>query len=201
MLRTEERNNVRNYYISVVCQKSGHSRWMSLLWICCLDLVLTEAAPQFTRKDSVQKHLASKKHNLGTQDHACLLCSRCFARNDHVTQHLRQFHRVGNGMSTANPVYCFHQECHGVENLQEAGYNLVLASNAELHKHIRRIHKHTPFECPVDSCDRKGPKGWFRKNDRVLHQRKHHPDMVEVELTSMNAAIDATMPGYLAGLV
>lgn len=78
---------------------------------------------------------------------------------------------------------------------------MMFISNAELHKHIRRIHKQTPFECPVDGCDRKGPKGWFRRNDRVLHQRKYHADIDAAQLAGVNEAIDAMIPDYLARLV
>ena len=100
-------------------------------------------------------------------------------------------------METVN---CDHAQCSGTD---DDGNTVIIGfdSKAELHKHIRKNHKETPFICAGNGCDRKGAKGWFRKHDRTVHQRKEHAFIMAPELDAMNDQADAAMPEYLETLV
>jgi hypothetical protein len=47
-------------------------------------------------------------------------------------------------------------------------------------------------------CNKTGANGWFRKQDRAVHQRKEHAGMDKTLLVSMNEDVDGRMPEYLA---
>lgn len=134
----------------------------------------------------------------------CPHCPRTFHRKDHVTQHLRQYHRVSNDTNERLVVLCMHQE-HTLPSLDLVSLHGSLtprcgqafASNAELQKHIRKVHKETPFQCPVYGCSRVGADGCVSKHARATHQRKEHAGMDEVSLEAMNHEVDVLMPEYL----
>lgn len=157
----------------------------------------------FTRKDSAQRHVRSKhKNGQASQIYGCSLCRKSFTRKDHRRQHLRQFHRVEDSTASASieVVYCYHEACHSSTPalINAAQFRQGFATNAELYKHIRKVHRDTPFQCSVYACNNVGPNGWFRRSDRAAHQRKEHAGMDEGFLDVMNSELDGRMPEYLA---
>lgn len=143
----------------------------------------------FTRKDSIARHLQSRKHfsSFNQVSFECKICAKTFSREDHVTQHERRYHGVGDEIERPNNVGCMHDQCVG----------RLFRSYAELHKHIRSTHKETPFQCPVHGCERVGSNGWFRAHDRMVHQRRHHAGITQEDLGPMNGLMDLAIPAYL----
>lgn len=127
----------------------------------------------FTRADSLKRH--NLKHTGALRNFPCPHCVRyqdqgAFVRKDKLDQHMRQYHRIGCEKSESNPVYCYHEDCHNAIQHPNQGFS----SNAELHKHMRKMHQWTPFQCPVEGCDRVNAKGWFRANDCRSHLLEVH---------------------------
>lgn len=154
----------------------------------------------FTRKDTVERHLLTRKHHTAATTtaaqggHECALCGNNYIRKDHLLQHLRQFHRMKTKCSTAKveAVFCLHDACL-------LSVNNTFISTKDLYSHIRKLHGETPFQCPVLGCSKVGAQGWFRSSDRAVHQRKAHPEMEHTFLDVLNETIDAIKPAYLAG--
>lgn len=149
----------------------------------------------FSRLDSLRRH--ELMHTGSEIRHPCPWCEKyqkegAFLRKDKLNQHLRQFHRIGCDGNRAQEIFCRHEDCQcdGPEPTPLARFS----SNAELHRHVRRVHKTTPFQCPVQDCSRVGGKVWFRAHDRDLHQRKEHGKLSAASLVRMNTDIDARRP-------
>jgi hypothetical protein len=109
---------------------------------------------------------------------------------------MRQFHRILDQKSNQEVLYCQHHDCglHDAGSFTEKG--TLFNSATELQKHFRRVHNQVPFQCPVTGCDRTGSKGWFRSNDRAVHQRKVHFDLTDEVLQKMNKDADANKQAY-----
>ncbi|KAK8087168.1 hypothetical protein PG994_002142 [Apiospora phragmitis] len=53
------------------------------------------------------------------------------------------------------------------------------ANQSSFTKHLKDIHKQTPFPCNVEDCDRVGDKGYVREKDLMKHRSAKHPDAPE----------------------
>lgn len=115
-----------------------------------------------------------------------------FKRKDHLTQHLRGYHHIGEDEVSRNTGRsCTHPDCHSYRGIVcSDGYSFwrigqgyssgpeehAFAKASEWMKHMRSEHNESLFPCPVPGCDRVGGKGWFRERDMVKHVAKVHPD-------------------------
>ena len=88
-------------------------------------------------------------------------------------------------------IICLHDTClvHS---------DKTFSTKAEFHRHVRKDHKDTPFQCPMLGCTKFGADGWFRRQDRVIHQRKAHPFFGDDQLSVLNDSKDMEIPAYLA---
>jgi len=134
---------------------------------------------RFTRLDDLRRH--QRKHTPYAHRFHCIHCpteSKSFSRKDHLTQHLRNFHRIGllSDTSTARPS-CPHSFCPQFRDADDAQTEAMpFRTSKEYNDHMRKVHSETPFPCPEIGCHRLGANGYFREMDLVKHRRKKHPN-------------------------
>lgn len=133
---------------------------------------------RFSRSDVLARHVKSKE--VGQPQYPCHFCNRhqgetAFRRRDHLTQHLVQYHKHDPASNIQAPPSgfasvptCPHLECFPSQ--------WSFTTNAGYYRHMRSVHKETPFECTVPNCDRVGAKGYFREKDLSNHCRSKHAD-------------------------
>jgi hypothetical protein len=137
---------------------------------------------KFTRPDTYQRHCRTA-HNNSTKRFPCKHCkkyqgSRGFKRQDHLTQHLRNYHHIGEddvqGLHYGRR-WCPKQGCPKAKPPSVFLHQPVaFASSKEGIEHMRKVHNHSNFHCPQPGCDRVNGKGYFRKADLRTHLRKVH---------------------------
>jgi hypothetical protein len=127
--------------------------------------------------------------------YACKYCkkyrgSNGFKRKDHLTQHLRNYHHIGERIPSESYLgwSCNHEDCDsyragacaerssGKETLyfQDPAFR----NESDYNTHMRKVHNETPFPCPISSCGRIGPKGYLRKRDMIKHLQKEHGEVL-----------------------
>lgn len=114
-----------------------------------------------------------KRHCNQTPKFPCPHCSRytgasAFAREDHLTQHLRTYHRINNlgDNNGATQFYCTWPNC----TQQQRSFGI----KSQYTTHIRRIHNYSPFPCLVQGCLKNAGKGYFREKDLLKHSQEVH---------------------------
>ncbi|OCL11761.1 hypothetical protein AOQ84DRAFT_178324 [Glonium stellatum] len=126
----------------------------------------------FSRFDTYERHL--KIHDDNVKRHPCPHCKRHrgvngFKRKDHLTQHLRNYHHIGEDAAKI-PFFwrqpCMHRGC--------SSYGHHFPTISERTKHMKKVHDESPFPCLEPGCDRIGGKGYFRRRDLFAHQKKKH---------------------------
>lgn len=108
----------------------------------------------------------------------CPHCTRytganAFAREDHLAQHLRAYHRInnpGDNKTDANnrglQLFCTWPNC----NHQQ----LSFGTKSQYTKHMCRTHNFSPFPCPVQGCVKVAGESYFRESDLFKHSKKAH---------------------------
>lgn len=141
----------------------------------------------FTRLDVYRRHLLQHKDNI-----ARFPCPHCpkyqdengFIRRDHLTQHLRNFHRIGEPQMSGKNRCCPHRSCPMYRERLYQGTDVndgPFRTSSEYIAHMRTIHDESPLPCPVPGCTRVGGRGYFRESDLLRHQRNCHGGFREVE--------------------
>jgi len=135
----------------------------------------------FPRRDTYQRH--QRTHQGDAQRFPCKYCKKYrgkngFKRKDHLTQHVRNYHHIGEGEQGGAPIdrkWCPKKECSesrpaGVDVSQQCAFT----TSKEWIKHMRTVHDESEFSCPQAGCDRVNGKGYFRSADLRIHLRKAH---------------------------
>ena len=135
----------------------------------------------FSRLDTYQRH--QKKHQEDANRFPCKYCKKYrgmngFKRKDHLTQHLRGYHHIGEG--EAKSLWTVRRSCNHVdcpEHTQGLPHNdprHPFLNYFELKKHIKIVHNTTDYPCPELNCDRVDAKGYMRRGDLRTHLKKVH---------------------------
>jgi hypothetical protein len=139
----------------------------------------------FTREADRLRH--EIQHS--TDEHPKYPCPHChrhrgvkgFKREDHLTQHLRNYHNIEPERGHFGMVYaCSHSGC---PEHREGGWTYRAVDDdgypfktlAERTKHLKEVHDESKFPCPVPFCDKVGGQGYVRKGDLVKHIKAKHP--------------------------
>ncbi|PVH78922.1 hypothetical protein DL98DRAFT_633614 [Cadophora sp. DSE1049] len=145
----------------------------------------------FTRLDVLDRHIQVFSSDATIYCPYCQNTPKSFGRQDHLTQHLRGFHNMDiiadtNSVQQPRPprrpkkrLYCSHDDCWDVEDPETLPSSSRLRrpsfqGQKQLTSHLREVHDECLFPCPVESCARKGRKGFFRNRDLQKHMRDHH---------------------------
>ncbi|KAI4938755.1 uncharacterized protein J4E92_000036 [Alternaria infectoria] len=136
---------------------------------------------QFSRLDTYQRH--QRTHREDSKRFPCKYCKKYrgkngFKRKDHLTQHVRNYHHIGEGDQVCkldDRKWCPKKECPesrpaSVDDWQQGAF----ATSKEWVKHMRTVHDESGFSCPQAGCDRINGKGYFRPADLRIHLRKAH---------------------------
>ena len=134
----------------------------------------------FSRYDTYERHL--KIHEDDVKRYACPHCRKHrgvngFKRKDHLTQHLRNYHHIGEDEARRNPYgakSCPHKDCSEWRPKSYLAEKNAFQKISEYTKHMKKVHDESPFPCPEPGCDRIGGKGYFRRRDLFRHQKKEH---------------------------
>jgi uncharacterized Zn-finger protein len=146
----------------------------------------------FSRIDVFKRHLIG--HREDVKRFSCNYCKKYrgkngFKRKDHLTQHLRNYHHIGED-STTNVFQgdsCPYKDC---ESYREGAFfndgsktwnfgNHAFKRSPDYIAHMRKVHNESPFPCSVSGCDKVNGKGYFRKRDLTKHQQKKHGEFLE----------------------
>jgi uncharacterized Zn-finger protein len=140
---------------------------------------------RFSRHDTYQRHLRS--HGQSAKRLSCSYCkkyrgSNGFQRKDHLTQHIRNYHHIGEDEvwrvsldKSYDREWCPKAGCSEAKPLSVIwGNPAVFASSTDYVEHMRKVHNDSDFHCPQPGCDRINGKGYFRKPDLRAHVRKVH---------------------------
>ena len=159
------------YELGLHASNTGHASF-----ICNYD----GCEKKFSRLDTYQRHQRTHRHD--AKRFPCKYCKTyrgksAFKRKDHLTQHVRNYHHIGEGDHVAkwNRKWCQKKECTESRpdpmSLPGPG---VFTSSKEWVKHMRTVHDESIFSCPQHGCDRINGNGYFRPADLRTHLRKVH---------------------------
>ena len=135
----------------------------------------------FSRYDTYERHL--KIHEDDVKRYACPHCKKHrgvngFKRKDHLTQHLRNYHHIGEDEARTSYLFggksCPHKDCSEWRPKSLFVDNNAFRKVSEYTKHMKKVHDESPFPCPEPGCDRIGGKGYFRRRDLFRHRKKEH---------------------------
>jgi len=141
-------------------------------------------AAQFTRSDVHRRHLL--RHTASIVRFPCPHCEKYqgkagFIRKDHLTQHLRNFHRIGAPQGNHKNKACPHPTCTEYRNQQyqsrDGSAYMPFRKSSDYITHMRKVHDESPFPCSVHGCTRVRGQGYFRLADLLKHRKKAHGDM------------------------
>lgn len=157
----------------------------------------------FSRIDVLKRH--KNQHSPNRKKYSCEHCKKWrapngFARKDHLTQHLRNYHHIDTGntlfqsyseRSLVEPHFyacCLHEGC---PLFQPAGNPYCLfKSRGDFTKHMRKEHDETPFPCTKVGCKRVRGNGFFQKRGLMKHLMREHGVSEEVEDDEKEAEMD-----------
>ncbi|KAI1076533.1 hypothetical protein F5B20DRAFT_555465 [Whalleya microplaca] len=155
---------------------------------------------KFDRTDALYRHL--DKFSKSKISWGCSFCKRhrgkrSFHRRDHLVQHLRGYHKFEpEEIDKISPKYwqlrqnqilvCPHAGCefHRDEAFKslswtEQNAQKPFTKQSDYSKHMKDVHKETPFPCHMAECDRVGAKGYMREKDLMKHLAGKHPEAPE----------------------
>ena len=161
------------YELSEHAEETGHAAFICEQPNC---------GSAFSRYDTYERHL--KIHEDDVKRYACPHCKKHrgvngFKRKDHLTQHLRNYHHIGEDEARSSPYgiggkSCPHKDCSEWRPVSSLVKNNAFQKVSEYTKHMKKVHDESPFPCPEPGCDRIGGKGYFRRRDLFRHQKKEH---------------------------
>jgi hypothetical protein len=153
----------------------------------------------FTRLDVLDRHIQTFNPKTFYPYTYCSKFSglRAFTRQDHLTQHLRGYHKMESLTKsttdaqslldlTRNPktssLSCpykdclYHQEAVGNQTSSPKFQNASMwfHTQKDFTKHIREVHDESLYPCDVSGCDRIKGRGFCRKRDLLKHQKDYH---------------------------
>ncbi|KAK7977365.1 hypothetical protein PG988_004855 [Apiospora saccharicola] len=152
----------------------------------------------FSRVDVLHRHIDGYAKDV--PKFPCKFCKfhrgkHGFRRRDHLVQHLRGYHKFDEeDISEACPPKvklgkrqfptCPHRGCDFFRDdaFQSMSWHEQMAqrpfaTQGTFTKHLKEVHKQTPFPCDVESCDRVGAKGYVREKDLMKHYAAKHPEV------------------------
>lgn len=141
----------------------------------------SDCGSAFSRYDTYERHL--KIHEDDAKRYACPHCKKHrgvngFKRKDHLTQHLRNYHHIGEYEARSAPYLggksCPHKDCSEWRPKSVWVKENAFQTTSEYTKHMKKVHDESPFPCPEPECDRIGGKGYYRRRDLFRHQKKEH---------------------------
>lgn len=146
-----------------------------------------------TRLDDLRRH--NRRHQVDAPRFICRLCpQKSFGRQDHLTQHMRNWHRVDQlpGTSSAGRS-CPYLSCSQYRDPNGVSLSpLPFAQSTDYIRHMRNEHNESPFPCREPGCVRVNGKGYFREVDLVKHQKRSHAlrdSSISSELSATAACI------------
>lgn len=148
-----------------------------------------------TRLDDLRRH--DRRHQVDAPQFPCRLCpQKSFGRQDHLTQHMRNWHRVDQLPGTSSACRsCPHLSCPQYRDSNGMAHMpLPFAQSKDYVRHMRNEHNESPFPCQEPGCSRVNGKGYFREVDLVKHQKKSHAlrdPPISLELISTPAYMEA----------
>lgn len=147
-----------------------------------------------TRLDDLRRH--NRRHQVDAPRFTCRLCpQKSFGRQDHLKQHMRNWHRIEQlpGTSAAGRS-CPHLSCPQYRDPNDMSFTpFPFAQSKDYIRHMRNEHNQSPFPCQEPGCDRVNGKGYFREVDLVKHQKKWHV-LRDSSTSSESASTPACMP-------
>ena len=155
---------------------------------------------RFARIDVLYRHIDS--FGLEMPKFPCAYCKRHrgkngFRRRDHLVQHLRGYHKFDSEqVEDACPkaqtkkvreiLACPWESCDAYRDdgfrslpLLQQTQRRPFQTRTEYGKHMREVHKQTPFPCPITGCDRTKERGYMREKDLKKHISDKHPGAEE----------------------
>ena len=133
----------------------------------------------FTRDDVLRRHLNSthRKEKGKFTCHFCVDNSKSFGRKDHLQQHMRIFHRIGNLKKRSTARWCPHEDCpYSADQAQQNSTDdstLCFKSSRDYACHMREVHKESLYFCQERGCGLRG-KGYLRERDLARHMQRDH---------------------------
>lgn len=144
----------------------------------------------FTRRDVLDRHV--KAHQPELQKYACPYCKsglgrKSFKRKDHLTQHIRGYHHIGNEeyhQNTRRIYLCPHSDClqYREPNFSDLPFRTQMEKRPFRHlkeftQHMRTDHDDAPYPCDKSGCSRVRGKGYIRRLDLIKHRKREHPEL------------------------
>lgn len=155
---------------------------------------------RFARIDVLYRHIDS--FGLEMPKFPCAYCKRHrgkdgFRRRDHLVQHLRGYHKFDSEQvegacpkaqtkESREILVCPWESC---DAYRDSGFwslpvlqriqRRPFQSQSEYAKHMREVHKKTPFPCTVAGCNRTKERGYMREKDLKKHMSDKHPNAGE----------------------
>jgi hypothetical protein len=134
----------------------------------------------FLRLDTYQRHW--KVHQDDTERFPCKYCKKYrgtngFKRKDHLTQHLRGYHHIGEdeALKSNSGYSCTEPDCSEYRELNNRFHaSHAFTKRPDYVKHMKAVHDTSEFPCPEPGCERVGGKGYFRIADIRAHLKKVH---------------------------
>jgi len=160
------------YEIALHASSTGHASF-----ICKHD----GCEKKFARLDTYQRH--QRTHREDAKRFPCKYCRKYrgkngFKRKDHLTQHVRIYHHIGEGEQIGHKFdrkWCPKEECSQSKpafmSFRDQG---AFTSSDGWIKHMRTVHDESEWSCPQHGCDRVNGNGYFRPADLRTHLRKVH---------------------------
>ncbi|KIW03452.1 uncharacterized protein PV09_05222 [Verruconis gallopava] len=157
----------------------------------------------YSAHTSLLRHVKTQHEDL--PGFPCIYCKKyrgkdAFKRKDHLAQHLRNYHHIGEKESGAR-LSCPHDGCDKFRadafktfgNTWSPRWNFHhTMTRKEFMAHMRKVHSESPFQCSVAGCNRRGGKGYFRFRDLDKHRRKDHPDLFTEPADNDEARLQST---------
>jgi uncharacterized Zn-finger protein len=159
------------YSVELHASKSGHASFLCDHQDC---------GKTFLRLDTYQRHW--KVHQDDIKRFPCKYCKKYrgtngFKRKDHLTQHLRGYHHIGEAEASKSSMgySCTEQDCFEYRELYgpwQTGH--AFTKRPDYVQHMKDVHDTSEFPCPEPGCERVGAKGYFRRADIRAHLKKVH---------------------------
>lgn len=140
----------------------------------------------FSRVDVLEHHQFA--HSATTTRYPCKYCKKYrgqdgFKRKDHLTQHVRNYHHIGEAKSKygreESLMSCSHTACsmYKPEAFHDQSFprgQRAFEKISDVTAHMKKAHNKSPFPYTEPGCPKIGGKGYFRQRDLFKHQKKEH---------------------------